>query len=421
MRGLASLTERKWDDTGKDGAWFSAAIPDAPALTERGALALSAVWACQTLIADAIATLPFDVYRKVGSRREEVAPPAWLTKPNPETLRVDYETQRLLSLLGWGNAYSILVRKYGSADPMDPVVERWALDPSHVQVLRDPNGRLGYSVNGVGVPAGMMQHVRGYTHPGSVLGMSVIGYARRSLGLTAAADTFGESFFTNGIAPSGVLEVPALPAETSKDVVNRIRENFAERYAGTGNARKPLVLTGGTRWSQITINPVDAQFLDTRMFQIEEIARFYRVPLHEIQRITNNASQGGGQGIEAQSQNLAQRTLLPWTVRLEQSDSELLPRGQYEKLNLNAFVRADIKTRHEVYAIRRNIGVSNADEIRELEDEEPIPNGEGAAYWRPANMIEVGSPTSDLAPTPGDPMPPDPSLDPNVDPNNGAQ
>ena len=166
--------------------------------------------------------------------------------------------------------------------------------------------------------------------------------------------------------------------------------SVAPTACGAGNARKPVVLTGGTTWKQLTVNPVDAQFLETRMFQIEEVARWYRVPPHEIQRISNNASQGGGNGIEAQSLNLAQRTLLPWTVRIEQSDSELLARGQYLKLNLNAFVRADIKTRHEVYQIRRNIGMSNADELRALEDENPIDDGDGEGYWQPLNMGIVG-------------------------------
>ena len=391
MRGLAGLfagETRAINDT--DVPWTSRSKAGEINVDEWTALNLSAVWACQTLIADAISTLPVDVFRKTSGVKIEIDAPSWVSKPNPDTLRVDYETQRLLSLLGWGNAYAALVRKNGTADPLDPILERWLLDPSCVQVMRDPQKRVAYLVNGIPVPAGKIQHTRGYSRPGSVVGMSVIEHARRSLGLGTAADQFGEAFFVNGIAPSGVLEVPELPADASKDVVERLRETFQDRYAGTGNARKPVVLTGGTTWKQITVNPIDAQFLETRMFQIEEVARWYRVPPHEIQRISNNASQGGGNGIEAQSLNLAQRTLLPWTVRIEQSDSELLARGQYLKLNLNAFVRADIKTRHEVYQIRRNIGMSNADELRALEDENPIDDGDGEGYWQPLNMGIVG-------------------------------
>lgn len=400
MRGLASLLTRTEQRTinETDVPWTSATKVGQITITEKTALTLSAVWACQTLIADSIATLPVDTFRKQDNVRIPTTPPRWVEYPNPETRRVDFETQRLLSLLGWGNAYALLVRRNGSSDPMDPVIERWMIDPASVQVGRDAQHRIAYTVEGQHVPAGNMHHVRGYTLPGACEGMSVIAHARLSMGLGASAEAFGENFYKNGVTPSGILEVPSLPAEASKDVVERLRDSFAERYAGTGNSYKPVVLTGGTTWKQITINPVDAQFLETRAFQIEEIARWHRVPLHEIQRITDNASQGGGNGIESMSMNLAQRTLLPWTVRLEQADSELLPRGQYEKYNLNAFVRADIKTRHEVYALRRNAGMSNADELRALEDEAPIEGGDGAAYWRPANMVEVGEEADPIPP-----------------------
>jgi HK97 family phage portal protein len=233
--------------------------------------------------------------------------------------------------------------------------------------------------------------LKGYSLPGALTGMSVIEHARQSVEVGLNAETFGSMFFENGVVPSGVLEIPQLPADASKDVVERLRETFAERYAGTGNARKPVVLTGGTKWNQITVNPSDAQFLETRQFQIEEVARWFRVPPHEIQHITNNASQGGGRGLETQSLMLAQRTLLPWTVRLEQADSALLPRGEYLRLNLNGFVRADIKTRHEVYQIRRNIGMSNADELRALEDENPIGSAAGTTYWQPLNMGDAAA------------------------------
>ena len=395
MRGLASLVApetRAINDT--DFPWTSQTRAGVVNVTETSALTYSAVWACQTLIADSIATLPVDVYRKTSDGRVEVDPPGWVTKPNPQTRRADYETQRLMSLLGWGNSYSLLVRKSGSSDPMDPVLERWVIDPHRVYVTGDING-VAYMVDGQRVPNGNMHHVRGYTLPGAICGLSVVAQARQSMGLGLSAEESAAKFYANGVTPSGALSVPALPAEANKDVVERLRESFSERYAGTGNAHKPVVLTGGTTWTQITLNPVDAQFLESRQWQVEEIARWYRVPPHEIQHITDNASQGGGKGIEAQSLLLAQRTLLPWTVRLEEADSELLPRGQYVKWNLNAFVRADIKTRHEVYAIRRNIGMSNADELRALEDERPIPDGDGEAFWRPENMAEVGAPVSD--------------------------
>lgn len=390
MRGLAALAaseERTVNDA--DVPWFTRDRGGQTYVDEFTALNFSAVWACETLIADAISTLPADTYRKTVTGRVETAPPRWVDTPNPESNRVDYETQRLLSLLGWGNAWSMLTRQH--LDAMSPVLERWILEPWRIQVRRVQGGPPATFVDGQYVPPELIQHVKGYALPGGLVGMSVIEHARQSLQVGMNAETFGANFFQNGVVPSGILEIPQLPAEINRDVVDRLRDQFAERYAGTGNAYRPVALVGGTKWNQITVNPADAQFLETRKFQIEEVARWFRVPPHEIQQITDNASQGGGKGLEQQSLMLAQRTLLPWTVRLEQADSVLLPRGQYLRFNLNAFVRADIKTRHEVYAIRRQNGINNADEIRALEDEQPIGGRAGETYWMPVNMSDASA------------------------------
>lgn len=393
MRGLASLLEHEerlsWDDSGA-GAWFSPVGPGgAPWVTEASAFNLSAVWACETLIADNIATLPVDTYRKSGDTRTETTPPGWVEQPNPEMDRVDYDVQRLFSLLGWGDAVSLLIRSHGTSDLMDPVAERWVIDPNTVQISRDSQRRLAYSVDGEPVPAGNIQHIRGYTLPGCVQGMSVVARARQSMGLSQSAENYGSRLMENGIAPSGVLSVPAMPAEASKDVVDRLRDQFAERYAGSGNAGKPMALTGGTTWQQITLNPVDAQFLETRKFQIEEIARWFRVPLHKIQSITGNASQGGGQGLEQMDIAYANDTLRSWTVRLERADSKLLPRGQYLKYNTDAYVRTDLASQTAYLVAARQWGVVSANDWLRLKDEPPVENGD--IYLQPANYIEAGT------------------------------
>lgn len=394
MRGLAAAFSGRGEARSindSDVPWFTRDRSGGVYVDEQSALNFSAVWACETLIADAIATLPADTYRKTSTGRAETVPPRWVENPNIESNRVDYETQRLLSLLGWGNAWSVLTRRGGFIDTMAPVEERWIVEPWRVQVRRVPGAAPATFIDGVYYPPELIQHVKGYCLPGAVTGMSVIEHARQSLQVGMNAESFGAKFFENGVTPSGILEIPNLPAELSKDVVDRLRDQFASRYAGTGNAHRPVALVGGTTWKQITVNPADAQFLETRQFQIEEVARWFRVPPHEIQRISNTASQGGGNGLETQSLMLAQRTLLPWTIRLEQADSALLPRGQYLRFNLNAFVRADIKTRHEVYSIRRNIGMNNADELRALEDENPIGGRAGTTYWMPVNQSDASA------------------------------
>lgn len=392
-------TRGAWNDTGS-GAWFSPS-GDSGYVNEVTALNLSAVWACETLITDLVAAMPDDTYRKSGGTRVPTTPPDWFEHPNPENTHIDYETQRVLSLLGWGNAYSLLVRKSGyHSDPNAPILERWVIDPWKVDVRRE-GGLPSYYVEGAPVAPAAIQHVKGYTLPGRCTGMSVITAANRSLQLANSGENTATRLMDSGINASGVLSIPSLPEETNNKVVDRLREQFQERYAGSANTGKPIALTGGTTWNQTSINPVDAQFLETRKFQIEEIARWFRVPLHEIQHIADHASQGGGNGIEAQSLNLLRRTLLPWTLRLEQADSDLLVRGQYVKKNANSFLRADITTRYEAYAKAREWGWMSVNDILQYEDELPIDNGD--IYLQPMNFTEAGT---DPVDPPAPPVPP---------------
>lgn len=393
MRGLASLVakneSRTWNDGGSQ--WFTSGSPTT--VTQWTAFNLSAVWACATLIADAIATLPVGTFRKDGETRRATDAPYWLANPNPLSDRLDYDTQRILSLLLWGNAYTLLVRKDGSLDPAMPIVERWLLNPGHVQARRvvayDERSELVYWVRGEPIPRQMIQHIRGYTPPGFFLGMSVIDQARRGLDMTAAAELAGKNLYDQGMHQSGVLEVPALPSEVSKEVTDRLRDTVMERHAGSGNAGKPMVLTGGTTWKPAMLTPSDAQYLETRKFQINEICRWFRVSPHLVQDIVAHASQGGGNGIEQQATEFAQYTLMPWVRRLESQDSPLTPRGQYVQYDLEAAVRADIATQNESFAAGRNGGWYSANDVRAAKNLPPIDNG--SIYLQPVNYAEAGT------------------------------
>lgn len=410
MRGLASLAspeKRSWTDGGR--SWFSPS-GTGHSVDQWSAFNLSAVWACETLIADAIATLPVGVFRKKAGLREEAPRPAWIDAPNPENNRIDFETQRILSLLGWGNSYVYLLREGGSSDAMAPVVERWVLNPSNVTVQRvknqyDEKSALQYWLRGQSIPVENMQHIRGYVTPGFFIGMSVIANARRGLGMTVAAEEAGANIYEQGMHQSGVLEVPQMPAEISKEVTDRLRDTVAERNGGAANAGKPLVLTGGTSWKPSMMTPSDAQYLETRRFQIDEICRWFRVPPHKIQHIVAHASQGGGMGIEQMDTEFSQDTLLSWVIRLEAADSLLIPRGQFVKYNLNAYVRADMATRYEAYSKARLGGWASADDVLALEDLPPLPDGKGKIYLQPANYIEAGTTLAEV-PEPPVPVPP---------------
>lgn len=360
--------------------------PQAGTVNEVTAYNLSGVWACQTLIADSIATMPVDVFRRAGSIREEITRPAWFDFPNDDETKVDYDTQRILSLLGYGNAFSFLTRRNDSESPAAPIMSRRVINPGDV-VVRRIAGIKRYFVNGVEIPAGNIQHITGYRRPGELVGMSVIANAAAGLSESRAAQDLAHNLYENGLNTSGVVSVPQMPADVSASTIERIADQIRKWYAGAKNAGKPLVLTGGTTWQPMSVTPADAQFLETRRFQLEEIARWYRVPLHEIQHMDKQSS--WGTGIEQLSVGLVRRTLMPWIVRIEEADSALLPDPQFVKYNIDTQVRADIKTRYEAHELAIRSGMATPNDRRALEDEPPVVGGDAVRV--PAGVSLVSS------------------------------
>lgn len=394
----SSPTEERYAGDNWDIPWGS---PQGGTVNEVTAYNLSGVWACQTLIADAIATMPVDPYRKTNGVAEEISRPKWLDYPNPDDTKVDYDTQRILSLLGWGRATSFLYRTDGSAGG---IVGRRVLDPWTVQV-RKVNGMREFFVDGVHIPAQNIQHIDGYKKPGDVVGMSVVMNARAGLSESQAAQDLAQNLYENGLNTSGVVEVPQMPADVSASTIERIADQVRRWYGGSKNAGKPMILTGGTTWKPMSVTPADAQFLETRKFQLNEIARWFRVPPHMIGDVEKSTS--WGTGIEQQALGFVRFTLMPWIIRLEQADSALLPRPQYVKYNINALVRADLKTRFEAYQIARMGGWASANDVRRYEDDAPIDNGD--IYLQPMNFVEAGTDPIDT-PGPSDPGDPDGSI-----------
>lgn len=353
---------------------------------EHSALNFSAVWACQTLIADAIATQPVDVYmRGLDGTRTELVAPSWIEQPNPYSDRIDYDTQRVLSLLGWGNCYEFVIRRGGK------VHERYVLDPSKVRVYMEA-GAVRYDFDGQKLPEGSVLHTMGYRLPGDLTGLSPIKAATQSIGLGVAAETYNAAFFGKGAIASGILSVPEMPVETSQAVVERLREAFEKRHASVRNAHKPMVLTGGTKWEQTSVNPEDAQLLESRKFQVSEIARWYRVPPHLISDVERSTS--WGTGIEQQSIAFVQHTLTPWTVRLERADSLLVRNPRFVKRNMAALLRGDTTARGRWYLAGHGRWMTT-NEIRALEDMPPIEGGDDLTQNDPGapNFGDDGAPT----------------------------
>lgn len=269
--------------------------------------------------------------------------------------------------------------------------------PNKMTVDRDTNGHLYYSYNRgndeairdkqstVILRPSDVLHIPGLGFDGLV-GYSPIAMAKNAIGMAIACEEYGAKFFANGAAPGGVLEHPG----TLKDP-QRIRESWQSTYGGTSNAHRIAVLEEGMKYTPIGISPEQAQFLETRKFQINEIARIFRVPPHMV----GDLEKSSFSNIEQQSLEFVKYTLDPWVIRWEQSIMRTLlsqeEKAQYfVKFNLEGLLRGDYQSRMNGYAIGRQNGWMSANDIRELENLDRIPAEEGGdLYLINGNMLPL--------------------------------
>lgn len=353
------------------------------------AMRLTTVWACVKIRAETIGALPVDVVERAGATRIQKDLPTWLQRPNPETTRFELFELTSASLDTDGNAFW-----YFERDRLGRVGEVWALSPTAVQVFRDPPSRKGeppgpkrFRIGSEVLGPENILHIPGFKLPGQLRGMSPLDQHRHALSLSAAAEEYGEAFFANGAVMSGVIEHPNDPG---RDGAKRMQETFAKDHAGLGHAHKPGVLFGGAKWVQLTIPNEAAQFLETRRYQREDICAIYRVPPHKVQ-ILDRATFSN---IEHQGIEWATDGIMPTTTRIESAvlASGLLDQGDHLKFKLQGMMRGDTLARYASYAIARQWGWLSANDIRELEDENPLPDGMGETYLEPLNMVPAGTP-----------------------------
>ena len=295
-------------------------------------------------------------------------------------------------LLLWGNAYAQIIRN-GKGE----VIALYPLMPNKMSVDRDANGQLYYTYTRSTDEAPTMQGMTVTLKPSDVLhipglgfdglvGYSPIAMAKNAIGMAIACEEYGAKFFANGAAPGGVLEHPG----TIKDP-QRVRDSWQSTFGGSGNANKIAVLEEGMKYTPIAISPEQAQFLETRKFQINEIARIFRVPPHMV----GDLEKSSFSNIEQQSLEFVKYTLDPWVVRWEQSimrsllsDSE--KKEYFVKFNLEGLLRGDYVSRMNGYAIGRQNGWMSANDIRELENLDRIPAEEGGdLYLINGNMLPL--------------------------------
>jgi len=335
----------------------------------KSALSLIPVYAATALIADSIATLPLHAYRDVGELRQRVKEqPRLVTAPQLHGTRVDWLHQALASLLLRGNAYGVIVQTSRTGWP-----ERvsW-VHPDHMNV--DESGSSPrYIYSGKEIDPLSLIHVAGYTVPGSVVGLSPITLFRLQLTNALSAQEFEASFFERGVAPSGVLKNTAQVMKPEDTEIAKARFKAAV-------ANRDIFVTGKDwEWSALQVSTQDALFLQAIEASATEVAAIYRVSPEDIGGKTGHSRTY--QTLVMEMQKYAQRTLLPWTARLEAALDPHLPADQYVRFNLDAVARADLKTRMETHRIALETGVETLDEARALEERPPLTD-EQIKQWQ---------------------------------------
>ena len=358
---------------------------------------MTAVYSCVRILAEAVAGLPLHMYKYKDSGGKEKAldhPLYFLLhdEPNPEMTSFVFRETLMTHLLLWGNAYAQIIRNGNGK-----VVALYPLMPNRMSVDRDSQGRLYYQYyrgldeakinkdNIVVLSPQDVLHIPGLGFDG-IIGYSPIAMAKNAVGMAIACEEYGAKFFANGAAPGGVLEHPGIVKDPE-----RVRESWNSVYQGSGNSHKIAVLEEGMKYTPIGISPEQAQFLETRKFQINEIARIFRVPPHMV----GDLEKSSFSNIEQQSLEFVKYTLEPWLVRWEQSMIRSLltteaKKNYFIKFNVDGLLRGDYQSRMSGYAVARQNGWMSANDIRELENLDQIPEEEGGnLYLVNGNMIQI--------------------------------
>ena len=356
---------------------------------ERSAMQVTTVYACVRILSESIAGLPLHTYRylKDGAKEKAINHPLYRLlhdEPNPEMTSFVFRETLMSHLLLWGNAYAQIIRN-GKGE----ILALYPLMPNRMTVDRASNGEIYYtymvndSDNSTLKAQGQVYlrkedvlHIPGLGFDGLV-GYSPISMAKNAVGMALACEEYGAKFFENGASPSGVLEHPG----TIKDP-DRLRESWNSLFKGSSNSHQIVVLEEGLAFKPIAISPNEAQFLETRKFQIDEIARIFRVPPHMV----GDLEKSSFSNIEQQSLEFLKYTLDPWVTRWEQSIHRSLfleseKREYFVKFNVDGLLRGDYESRMNGYATARQNGWMSANDIRELENMDLIPDELGGNLY----------------------------------------
>lgn len=352
-------------------------------VTADTALSMSAVWACIKIISETVAQLPWNIYENTENGRVQwngdVRSDMLKHSPNGIMTSFVYRFALMAQVLSRGNSYSLIKRNGNGVSESLTL-----LNPDKVTPFVYQN-ELFYHVQGMNEPVHSddMIHVIGFTYDG-IIGKSPITVARENIGLGIAAQNFGANFFGNGTALSGILKTNKILDPIKKA---EIKNEWSSEYGLGSNGSGTAVLDADMEFKPISLPPDDAQFIETRKFQTEEIARIFNVPPHMIKHLEKSSFNN----IEQQSLEFIKYTVGPWIKTIEQEfDKKLFTPSEkkrlYNKLSVNGLLRGDVKSRSQFYKDLFFIGALSPNEIRDLE--EMNDRDQGDLYFTPVNMID---------------------------------
>src|SRR3990172_327182 len=379
IKALAITDEKAWNRS----LWnlYGSQCLSGETVTEDTALTYSAVYNAITLIAGTIGALPLHLMQRKGERKR-IADDRKMYRVlhdeyNPYMTAMAGRECLASHVVSWGNGYAEIVRNgYGE------LIELWPITPNRVTPEMRDSG-LVYRIRmdsgkDIILPREKILHVPGLGFDGFI-GYSVIAMARKSIGLGMAMETFGSLYFGQGTHPGVVVSHPFKLGPQASENLNR---SLATEYAGLGKTHKLLLLEEGMKLEKIGIPPEDSQFLESRQFQIPEVARWFNLPPHKLKDLTRNSFSN----IESEQRSFVTDSILPWLVRLEQcfnmqllspSDKEYSGRGRlYFKHSVEGLMRADAAARGTYYREMFNIGALSINEIRAFEDKDPVDGGD---------------------------------------------
>lgn len=387
-------------------------------VTEHTALTYSAVYNAISLISGTIGALPLHLMqRKEKSKRiadDRIMYSVMHDAANPYMTAMAFRECLMAHILAWGNGYAEIVRNgYGE------LIALWPITPNRAAPVMI-GAEIFYRIKmtnepDIYLPREKVLHVPGLGFDG-FSGYSVVAMARKSIGLGMAMETFGSRFFGEGTHPGVIVEHPG---KLSPEAHSNLKGSLSDTYSGLGNSHRLMLLEEGMKFQKIVIDPKDSQFLESRNFQIPEIARWFNLPPHKLKDLSRSSFSN----IESEQISFVTDSILPWLVRLEQnynsqllseSDRQYSGRGRlYYKHSVEGLLRADAASRGSYYREMFNIGAMSINEIREKEDMDPVDGGD--IHLVPMNMTSL----ENAGKHPEPPKPPEQPQLPGSDPEKG--